>query len=252
MNRTRSLTRSVAVRAILGILPLLPLLPETVAAAFQNLGFEAANTNNGIVPPGGSVQGLLPGWEYNPGGQGYSTMWPVAIDDVYLGGTVGEAYLMTAGNGLGFPVVGKYGVYFEAAYLGGPWIETPSSLRQTGTIPAGTKSLQFLDYYTYATGLGPYPYVEVRINGSLVPLYNSLVGVRPLQTVPQWSIFTFESFVNISAYAGQQVTLEFTIPDRQMGLDDIQFSPFAVVPEPATWVLLGLGLTGWLWARARH
>ncbi len=219
------------------------------ATAFQNLGFEAANTNNISVVGEGSVHDLIPGWDYNQGGSGYSVNWTCYINAPVDLGNAGQVSLITANNPYGVPVVGKYGIYFNSAYAG---TLLPSSIRQTGTIPAGTKSLLFLDYYTYATGLGPDPFVEARINGSLVPLYNSLVGVRPLQTFPQWSIFTFESFADVSAYAGQPVTLEFTVPHDAMGLDDIQFSPLAVVPEPATWALWSVGLAGlWLAGRRR-
>ena len=223
---------------------------DVSAREFQNLGFESANTNN-VSPQGeGLSADLTPGWQWNVGTRGYTANAFMYVNQsIDMGNGLGWASLVTVVNPYDFPVVGKYGVWLAPGYAGSI---LPTSVRQSGMIPRGTKSLQFLDYYAYGSGEPPTVLGEVRINGSLMPLYNSLISIEPTPGPPGWSTFAFESGVDVSAYAGQEVTLEFSISNRGMGLDDIQFSPFAVVPEPATWALLGLGLAGWLWARARH
>ncbi len=230
----------------------LAALPQTGARQFQNLGFEEVNATN-MTPPVGWAHDLAPGWEWNLNGAGYAADTAVTVNGA-IWWTVNSGWvgLMTADNPYGFPVVGKYGLFLAAGYIGGPSL-VPTSMRQTGTIPPGTKSLQFLDYYWAGYGVPPAAGVEVRINDSLLPLYNSLLSVQPIPLYPHnYTTRTFESYADVSAYAGQQITLEFSIPSGHLGLDDIQFSPFAVVPEPATWALLGLGFVALLWSRARH
>jgi hypothetical protein len=94
------------------------------------------------------------------------------------------------------------------------------TLTQTGDVPPDTRFIQFVNFGS--------PF-ELRVNGGLVPLvYNSFN--------PGTSIV----FGDISAYAGQNVKLEFTTFQSQSfinGIDSISFS----IPEASSWILLSFG-----------
>jgi len=232
------------------VLILLLVLPAVRGGDFVNLDFEAANTANVTSSGEGWAHDLAPGWEWNIGGAGYASDSFMSVNPGIFGGDAGGlAALMTTANVYGFPVVGRYGIYLAGD--SNPATLWPSSIRQTGDVPVGAKSLQFLDYYWFNSTFAPQALVQVRINGSLLPLHNYLLSVTSLQHAPNNSIFIFESTADVSAYAGKNVSLEFTVVNGDMGLDDIKFSTLPI-PEPSTWALLGTGLGSLLWNRRRR
>lgn len=192
--------------------------------AFTNLGFEAA-----VVVPADPMFGWLdwglavPGWGHSPGsdtGVVYHglthvgvTQWFRLVDASQTGGQTG---------GLpGSPLQGQYAMQFASGHVSGdpasPWV--PAYLSQTGLVPAEAMSLTFLASRA----------IEVTAGGaSLAPL--SLGGQAYA--------------VDVSAYAGTVVELRFINPTLQLHdpvtLDGLAFST-TPVPEPATWLLFGLG-----------
>lgn len=208
------------------------------AGEFRNLGFDEACTNNvswcfNVYDPSrpyaiGSVEDLLPGWElYGPvwgGGYGPSRIGP--IDSVSLNDPAD-----------GWPLVSLYdettpawwkpndGQYLLSLWPDFTWSEPPTflpyTLSQTATIPSDAVRVVF---WTDR----PSDW-EVKING--VEIVNG----------------------DVSAYAGQEVTLSFTtINPRSFHpywlIDHIRFEP---IPEADVGVLIALGgAVLWLWRKA--
>lgn len=191
------------------------------AAQFQNLGFDDANTNNFQVATGGIIftdpASALPGWTL--GGHGYFGD-NVTVDRFTTVPSLGLPILYDTRQTV-FPVDGKFSfLLVPGGTVGIEWI----SVSQSGQVPADAKSLHFLSFG------GP---AQFDINGSLTPLlYVPRGGPAP----------TFEdAYADVSKYAGQTVTLQFSAVYNPAGLDAISFSTEAV-PEPPTLGLLVFGL----------
>ena len=118
------------------------------------------------------------------------------------------------------PIDGNYSLLLSVdGFAGGPAI----SLEQTGMIPSGANSVEFV---TLNPGL-----FSVSINGSPIT-------VTPLSQ----SGYIVSYGGNISRFAGTTATLQFTALANSYGLelDDISFSSQSV-PEPGTLALASLG-----------
>jgi len=143
-----------------------------------------------------------------------------------------------------FPVQGLYSFAMVPGYgingMPGPY--TPFILSQTGDVPANAQTLHFRIYGN--------PF-EVRVNDTLLPVSYTQ---GPQTTNPNTR--KSDAVADISAFAGQTVTLKFTTLDTDglttfvNGLDSIYFAP---VPEPGTLVIFSAGLAGFAasWRR-RH
>ena len=244
-NRAQRVRRDLALA--IAAMFLLAAVTRTNGGDFVNLGFEDANLSN-LFADAGHAHDLAPGWEWNIGGAGYTSDTLMYFDGPVLNGFgPGWAALLGVPNPYNFPIIGSYGLVLAPAYDGLHFAAT--SIRESGVVPVGTKSLQFLDYFYYSYSFAP-P-IEVKINGALVPLQNTLLSTTPLPQNTGLSIFAFRSRADISMYSGQQVSLEFTIPVVPMGLDDIQFSQLPI-PEPSTWALLATGLGALVWSKRRR
>ena len=194
------------------------------SAQFQNLGFDAASTNNlSGVPGRAPTAEMLPGLHLEtPEGEtatvGYN-FFPTGLNLAIL-------YDASMPQPPQFPIEVKYSLGLW------PEFEKPFSLIQSGEVPLDAKTIRFLNFG------GQF---ELRANDILVPLiYHYPAGYFPGQADQGIDVFG-----NIASFAGQNVELKFTTIQRTAapfvnGIDSIVFSPESI-PEPGTWGLLGLG-----------
>ncbi len=211
-----------------------------LGAPFEDLGFDEANTNNLVTGgPGlgtGTIGDLLPGWRLQLATGPYTDLLWVNLEASGLG--LASLYNRN-NNALGFPqthfpVSGIYSFAMYPSYGingGGPY--TPFILSQKGDVPANAQTLHFTIYGS--------PF-EVRANDSLLSVSYTQ---GPPTTDPNTRMS--EAVGDISAFAGQTVTLKFTTLDTDgfttfvNGLDSIYFAP---VPEPGSSTLFSAGLLG--------
>jgi hypothetical protein len=210
---------------------LLSCKAATLADPFQDLDFEAVS----ITGPLGNTSNILPGWSLTYNTQpvqylGYNTL----DSNVGAVGVISrEAF---AGYHLESPwPSGDHFLYFDFYPSLGKY-----ELTQRGDIP--DNAIQFnvhtiaewdLDYSLYPKYSGVY---SVSING---------VKMDPLTR-------------DISMFAGQKdVELSITILPYNITPDGFPFSSFIdgfsfTVPEPSTWITVGIGMLGLVWQLRRR
>ncbi len=191
------------------------------AGTFSNLDFE-----NIAVPPLGSWGRLMPSW--SP----YGGVWNIGLNEPQTWSNALIVYDQECPLNLLFE--GRYAVALFPApdpYVipkGSPIIQ---GIFQTGDLSADAGLLHFKNWGER---------VQVFLGEKEIPIsYTGDIGVG-----------------DISAFAGQNVTLKFqTLADttwpQYSALDSIWFSP---IPEPSTFALIGfggLGLGWWLRRRQR-
>jgi hypothetical protein len=197
------------------------VLSAQAQGTFQNLDFEQANPVSAGIP--GSyvtTSSALPDWTVTIGGVqenvvGYNTPSLGAPAVVLLG----PSPPTPAYN----PIDGSYSLLLQ-----GSGVSSIPSISQTGMIPAGTQSLLF-EAQPGSGGL------EVNVGGENVPF--AAVG-----TGANYTLYG----ANVSAWAGESEELTFSALEFSSGLnnwelDDISFSPTAVIPEPSPLALSGIG-----------
>lgn len=204
-------------KAILATVTFLILWQHAQGQGFLNLNFE--NATIAPTPVGGATfpadpTQALPGWTV--GGSGTVVG--------YNGLSIGAPAISLIGpnfpNSAGFtPLQGSYSVLLQYFNIAGG----PPTLSQTGMIPAGTQSINFL------VGSGESDAV-VTLNGVNIPLV-PISGERLAG--------------NISAFAGSIAQITFSTMTGGAGgdrlyFDDVQFSS-SLVPEPGTLGLIASG-----------
>lgn len=191
---------------------------------FQNLNFEEASP----VPVAGgySAASCLPGWQIFYG----ST--PVSVIQFYFNGDLSGTQVALC---TGAPAIdGNYSVALVGGEVqnfgpgGGTTVEA-ATISQTGLIPAGTQSLLFK---AAPQGTGQLT----------VDIGAQSISFTAVASGPNYTLYG----ANISAWAGQTAALTFSAPGPDpfldiWELDDISFSPNAVVPEPSPLALTGIG-----------
>jgi hypothetical protein len=194
---------------------LLLLCRSGLAQGFLNMDFESANVSG--YPVGGEISAAdaFPGWTV--GGSGTFVF--------YNGFSVGAPAVTLVGpdlpNGSGLtPLEGSYSVLLVYFGIAG----SAPTLSQTGLIPVGTESINFL--------VGSYDSdAVVTLNGVNIPLV-SISGGRLAG--------------NVSAFAGMVAQLTFSTTSNgpytpnELYFDDVQFSTSSV-PEPSEFTLTALG-----------
>ncbi len=222
--------------------------------SFQNLDFEDGDPSSAVWNLTSECYWLstaygLPNWHtyYE-----HSEQSSIVYNSVWLDGdSVGlyDATAVAKPGGYQFgaqrPLDGDYSAYLHAEY-GGPIIgHYDATIGQTGLIPAGAKSVQFISspdaVFNYQPGLpsGMWTF-SVQLNGISEPCYR-------LSQTSQYAVWG----ADVSGAAGTLTDLRITLttglvplprpgpPDTDgviIGIDDISFSP-NVVPEPT---VLGL------------
>lgn len=194
---------------------------------FVNLDFEGATI--APTPVGGSAYPAdptqcFPGWTVG----GANTV--VSYNDLSIGAPAVDLMGPNFPNFAGYtPLQGSYSVLLQYFNIGGG----PPTLSQTGMIPAGTQSINFL------VGSGESDAV-VTLNGVNIPLVQISAG---------------ELAGNISTFANTEALLTFSTMTGGPGgdslyFDDIQFSA-SPVPEPNSFGLFALGglFVAWLHSR---
>ena len=210
------------------VFALLAMLSVNVfSAPFANLDFESPNiravlASNATSAPVRVVE-AIPKWTFRVGEQ----------EQQFL--LYNNTFLSSAGGSFSqslSPDRGKYTFSMTAGPLpsnsSGPLFS--SSLYQTGTVPVNARSLLFdagIDY-------GP---LDVSLGGSLSPVVELSRGAD-----------AFHAYgIDVTDWAGKEAELRFTIGPGistafgALIIDNIRFSPVALVPEPSTWALLGVG-----------
>ena len=134
------------------------------------------------------------------------------------------------------PSFGQYQLFF-VNFVNHEFELTPTyALKQVGKIPELALELQI--YYDWFGTPPPSDLLQCRINGQNISTESS-----------SWGGGIWE--LPVSAYAGQEVELEFVLGPRTSLFFDI--AGFTSVPEPSTWALLGLGgLAAFGWAGRRR
>ena len=219
------------------------LLQSAFGQGFANLNFEQATI---VSAPSGYTpwdaydallaSSALPYWTVREDGTVCTAVWgaPVALDETSVA-------LLTANNGYysGYvPLQGSYSIQFYV------YADAPSScfhtasISQTGQIPLGSHSIQFLMMSPPVAGGVIQASPIVTINGTPI-------GLSPIST--SGGVMTMAG--DISAYAGTAVDLtilcqatpgSFPANENIFTLDSIQFSPQSV-PEPSSLELLCIG-----------
>ena len=220
---------------------LLLLGPWTaVAGAFTDLDFEAVQhvaltraVAGGEVAPASLA---FPGWTVLVGG----VPQPAVLYNDFTTGSGSVNLFSTFPPDAGYfqPLAGNYTA--DLACGTGP-LGKPAALEQTGTIPAGSQTMTFIGSVGQS--------LSVSLNGSLAPIVD--LGHTSTGQFTDYASYG----VNVSAWAGQTVQLEFASgnpPAIGGRLDNISFSPVALAPEPSTYALFGFGAAAVLWFRRRQ
>jgi hypothetical protein len=213
----------------LGAVSFVLFLQTVSGQSFVNLNFERARLYVSSTPVNGWGDVIDPtlafsGWTV---GNSYGSYLATFYNDLSLGAPAIDLMGPNFPNATGYsPLQGSYSVllqYFDIA-------AGPPTLSQTGLVPVGTESINFL------VGAGESDAV-VTLNGVNIPLV-PISGGRLAG--------------NISAFAGSVAQLTFSTTTGKGGLgdwfyfDDVQFST-SPIPEPTSFVLFGLGVLvlGW-------
>ncbi|MEO8426221.1 MAG: hypothetical protein ABI651_03830, partial [Verrucomicrobiota bacterium] len=168
----------------------------------------------------GPIGELLPGWQLSSGTNAFAPNDLIGFNLSLPGAGYATLYFSNGNFSLGL----RPGIDFSTLE------PVPYSLFQSGNVPADARTIRFFNF-----GLP----LELRVNGTVVPLFHSDVHSAAPPTV----IGLADVFADVSVFAGQTVELRFTTPVQSgflSGLDSISFSP-QTIPEPAPGFLLGLG-----------
>jgi hypothetical protein len=228
---------TIAALAFWSVVISFSLLQTVSGQSFANLNFEQATiapAPSGYTPSDAfnpiSAASALPYWTVSEDATICNAIWgsPAALDETSVA-------LVSAGSN---PIQGSYSVQLSA-FSGAPsGYYNSSSISQTGLIPIGTQSIQFLIASPSQAGSVP-PNPIVTLNGTNISLF---------AISQSGGVITMAG--NVSAFANTTATLAFlceattggTFPSNEnyFNLDDIQFSP-SPVPEPSEFALITFG-----------
>lgn len=198
------------------------------AQGFINLDFESANIVL-IDPSTGRSQfnPAFPGWSATSGG---ILLSQALYNNTRLSGA--GISIIDSSSTVGILIQGNYTAVLQSGGLTNTQTGVDTSLFQTGEVPVGTKSLQFLA----RTFLSPTGQFTVTMNGQLLSLLVLSAGA-------DYNLYG----ADVSTWGGQSAELSFNVlgvtpqvSSRSLYLDAIQFSS-SPIPEPSTLALTTLG-----------
>lgn len=213
---------------------ILLVITSAQAKDLQNLGFDDPNLSHKTIGPGGIAQAptgdLLPGWSLTAVGGSAPTIGRIDVPGFPFSLDVAQ------------PVPG-FDFGSHSVFLGPRSLPPPDSveyhLSQTGLIPQGASRLDFYAYVSLVDSLG---------DPSSKPVSLLINGVPAAYTRYATTI-TYSA--DISAYAGQDVNLEFVFIPKSLTSFDI--APFEIVPEPSTMALVTIGsISLFVWGLGEH
>ena len=225
-------------RIIWSVVMLFSLSQTVFGQGFLNFNFEQAtiaSAPSGYTPSDAydpiSATSALPNWVVREDGTICTAVWgqPVALDETSVA-LVSSSFS---------PIQGSYSVQLTAYADAPSGYFHNSSISQTGLIPVGIQSIQFLIANPEPPLGGFQVNPVVTLNGTPISLS---------EISQSGGVMTMAG--NVSAFAGTTATLTFLCAATQGGgfpanenffnLDAIQFSVNAV-PEPSTFAMTALG-----------
>jgi|SRR5665213_2089397 len=213
--------------------------------SFQNLDFEDAVVQ---APPPNYVPGdafnpidanaALPFWTVFEDSSVCTAIWgaPQALDETSVA-LVSKGAPNQSGNS---PLAGNYCIQMYAFADAPSGFFKTASISQTGFVPAGTKSIQFLISSPPVAGGQVEASPTVTLNNILIPIFQQSASGGVLTMVGDVSAFansTAELDIQCIGTSGLPGTLSENIFD----LDSISFSS-SQVPEPNTERLMVIGI----------
>ncbi|HEX3799741.1 MAG TPA: hypothetical protein VH413_13680 [Verrucomicrobiae bacterium] len=210
--------------AIIAVLSISIIARGNAQEAFQNLDFEGAfPAIQPSSPPGFySTTVAFPGWTIYYGNeqgqsvpQSQTTYEQISTGETYVG------LLGTTGPTIFTAISGRF-----SALIQGGVTASDASIRQTGTIPAGSESIEFESSPISDAG------------SFLLSFEGHDISYYALSQGPNYTLYGGD----ISAFAGQTGELEFSALEgpNNWEVDSIVFSPNSV-PEPSVWSLILCG-----------
>jgi hypothetical protein len=220
---------------------LLASVQGAFAGAFQNLDFEEASSQP--APPNYvpwdaydpiDASAALPFWTVYEDASLATAVWgqPVALDETSVA-------LVSVGS-YDTPIQGMYSVQLYAVSWAPQGYFHTASISQTGDVPVGSRSIQFLMRSPPTAGGQVEAVPTVSLDGVTIDVF-------PIAT--NSGVITMAG--DVSAFAGSTAELTFasigpsgapgTSGEDLFDLDAISFSP-EVVPEPACYWILVIGI----------
>jgi hypothetical protein len=214
-------------------------------SSFQNLGFEDVviqDAPSGYVPFDAfdpiDANAALPFWTVLEDSSVCTAIWgaPQALDETSVA-LVSEGAPNQAGNS---PLAGNYCIQMYAFADAPSGFFKTASISQTGFVPVGTKSIQFLISSPPVAGGQIEANPTITLNNIPIPIFQQSASGGILTMVGDVSAFA-DSTAQLDIQCIGTSGLPGTLSENIFNLDSISFSP-SPVPEPNTKSLMVIGI----------
>jgi hypothetical protein len=213
------------------------MLQAASGQSFVNLNFEQATVApapSGYTPSDAvnpiSATSALPGWTVSEDSTICTAVWgsPVALDETSVALVSGSFS----------PIHGSYSVQLSAYADAPSGLYRNSSISQTGLIPIGTQSIQFLIASPSQAG-SVQSIPMITLNGTPISLFAISQSGGVITMAGDVSAFA-DTTADLTFLCKATTGGTFPANENYYNLDDIQFSP-SPVPEPSVLGLSALG-----------